>query len=101
MISWLYCKIREEKLLGWWLPGNETLITKKKFARWLSIYKQSLLYFYLSSLRPARCSEEQEAARRQLSVNAVAGNQRRCRPRTSYKRRCSCLEHLTRGAAAA
>ena len=87
MIFWLNCKLREEKLLGWWLPGNETPIIKKRFARWLSINKQSLLYFDLSSLRPGRCSEEQEAAKRQLSVNVVAGNQRRCRPRTSYKRR--------------
>ena len=97
MIFWLNCKLREEKLLGWWLPGNETPIIKKRFARWLSINKQSLLYFDLSSLRPGRCSEEQEAAKKQLSVNVVGGNQRRCLPRTSSKRSCSCLEHLTRG----
>merc|ERR1711971_334892 len=57
--------------------GNETLITKKRFGR------------------PARCSEEQEGEKRQLSVNAVGGNQRRCLPRISYKRRCLPSAHQT------
>merc|ERR1711913_168288 len=56
---------REERLLGWWLPGKETRITKKRFARL------------------GRCCEEQVAGKRQMSVNAVEGNQRECLPNIS------------------